>query len=121
QFGDARAAKPLYFGEPRLRRRDHFGEGAELCQQGLGERLDIAARQRAKQEQLQQFIIGQSLGAGLAEAAAQAFGMTMIMRRGFRPPAATVALLVQAETPAPYPRPVLDQSPLAGGSPPAFD
>jgi hypothetical protein len=53
QFSDASAAKSLHFREPRLWRRDHLGKRAEFREQHLGERLDIAAWQRAKQQQFQ--------------------------------------------------------------------
>src|SRR5262249_10504115 len=96
------------FGEPRLRRCNYLGKGAEFRQQRLGERLDVAARQRAKQPQLQQLIVRQSVGADFAEAAAQAFAMTVIVRRGVGKLAITFALLFQNQTPSPR---------LAGGSP----
>ena len=61
------------------------------------ERFDIAARQRAEQQQLQQFVVGQSIGAGVAKTAAQAFAMAVIMRRGVRKPAIALAFLFQDE------------------------
>src|SRR5262249_40582157 len=87
-FGEASAPRPPLplapppRRRPRLRRRDHFGKRAEFREQRLGERLDVAARQRAKQQQLRQLIVRQSLGSGIAETAAQASAMPVKMRRG---------------------------------------
>jgi len=48
------------------RRRQDGGHRAEARDQRLGQRLDVAARDGAEQHQLQQFIIGERLGPGLA-------------------------------------------------------
>ena len=78
---------PFDLGEPRLRRRDHLGERAECSQQRLGQRLDVAPRQRAEQQQLEQLVVGHRVGAGLAKALAQPLAVAVIMRQGLGEPA----------------------------------
>src|SRR5262245_36215369 len=71
-------------------RRDHFGEGAELRQQLLCQRLDVLPRYGAKQDQLEHFVIVERITAGLEESLPQAGAMAVEMRsrlgglRGFR-------------------------------------
>ena len=45
-----------------------LGEGAEAGDQRLGERLGVAPRRGAEQDQLEQLVVGQGVGARLAEA-----------------------------------------------------
>ena len=81
EFDDRRLAQAVDLAQPLGPRGNDFGEGAEAREQRLGERLDVAARDGAKQHQFEQFVIGQRLGAGLAEAVAQPLAMAEIMRR----------------------------------------
>ena len=60
---------------------EHLGEGAEAAQQLLGDRLDVAARDRAEQHELQQLVIGQRVAADLGEAGAQAVAVAVVVRR----------------------------------------
>jgi hypothetical protein len=78
---DGGLAEARYLGEPLRRGGDHLRKRAELSDQDFGERLDVAPRQRAEQYQLQQLVIGDRIGAGLAEATAQPLAMPVIMRR----------------------------------------
>ena len=48
----------------------------------LGERLDVALRDGAEQQQFEQFVVGDGVRAGIAEALAQPFAMAVIVRRG---------------------------------------
>ena len=80
ELGHGGVADIIDFLEPGGRRGDHFGEGAEFLQQHLGERLDVAAGNGAKQQQFEQFIIGQSLGAALQESLAQPFAVAGVER-----------------------------------------
>jgi len=59
---------------------NHLGERSEFCDQRLGQRLDVAPRQRAKQYHFEQFVIIQRIGAGVAKAVTQPFAMAVIMR-----------------------------------------
>ena len=81
EFGDGGFAEALDLLEPRRRRRHHFGEGAELGDQLLGQRLDVALRDGAEQHQFEQFIVADRVAAGLAEAPAQPLAVAVIMRR----------------------------------------
>ena len=51
-----------------LKRGEHFGERAEACDQLLGERFDIALWDGAEQDELQQFVVWDGIGAGIAAA-----------------------------------------------------
>ena len=79
EFGDRGFAHPVDFGEPRRFGGDRLGERAETLDQRLGERLDVAPRDGAKQHQLDQLVIGDGLGAGLQQALAQARAMSVVM------------------------------------------
>ena len=64
----------------------------------LGERLDVAPRQRAKQNELEQLVVGQRLRPGLAKPFAQPFAMAVIVRRfGKAPPLVAVLLVLDHE------------------------
>ena len=62
---------------------DHLGEGAELREQFLGERLHIALWDRAKQDQLEKLIVADGIAPGLQKALAQARPMAVVVRRLF--------------------------------------
>jgi hypothetical protein len=93
--GDAGLAHALDFGKPCGRRRDHFGERAEGRDQRLGERLDIAPRLRAKQQDFRQLVIRQRIGPSRAKTLAQALPMPVIVRQGFGEAWMCVGLLFQ--------------------------
>ncbi len=80
--GDGLFAEPVDFLQPGLRRVNDFGERAELIDQRFGQRLDVAARQAAKQQHLQQFIVVERIRPGKTETLAQPLAMAEIMRRG---------------------------------------
>jgi hypothetical protein len=81
EIGGGRLLDALDLFQPLRRRRQHFGERAELGDQLLGERLDVALRDGAKQHQLEQLIVGDGIGAGIAEARTQPLAMAEVMRR----------------------------------------
>jgi hypothetical protein len=66
EIGDAGLAEPFDLGKPRRRRSDRFRERTEFGHQRLGERLDVAPRHHAKQQQFEKLVVGERLGAGLA-------------------------------------------------------
>jgi hypothetical protein len=49
-------------------------------EQRLGERLYVAARQRAEEDELKELIVGERLGADLAEAQPQPLAVPVIVR-----------------------------------------
>ena len=77
--GDGRLAKPRHFLQAFLRRVQRLGEGAELGEDGFGERLGVAARHRAEQDQLKELVVGKRIGAGFAEAPPQPLAMAEIV------------------------------------------
>lgn len=83
-LGDRGLAEAADLTQPRFGRVHRFGERAELADQRLGQRLDVAPRQRAEQHHLQQFIVAQRVGAGAAKALAQPLAMAVIMRGLFK-------------------------------------
>jgi hypothetical protein len=80
-LGDRRLAEPLDLGEARTRRRDRLRERAEAGDQLLGERLDVAARQRPEQHQFHELVIGDGVAAGVVEPRPQPLAMAVIVRR----------------------------------------
>src|SRR5262249_13916903 len=62
------------------RRRDHFRERAKVRDQGLGKRFDIPPWNGAKQHELEQLVVAESIRAGIPEALPQPFAMTVKMR-----------------------------------------
>jgi hypothetical protein len=90
------AASPSPFlGEPRDRRGDDFGERAEGRDQRLGERLDVAARQGAEQDEFEQLVVGQRLVASGAETLAQPLAVAVIMGLRLGEALAALAFLFQ--------------------------
>ena len=81
-FDDRRFAETLDLAKPFRPRRDRLGEGAEARDQGLRERLHVAARDRAKQQQLQHLVIGKRRFACIHEAIAQTLPVTVVVGRG---------------------------------------
>ena len=81
-FGDGRLAEPRHLSQAFLRRVQRLGEGAEMGEDGFGERFGVAARHRAEQDQLQKLVVGEGVGAGLAEAPPQPLAMAEIMWLG---------------------------------------
>src|SRR5262249_25370797 len=67
--------------QPLQRRRDHLGEGAERGEQVLRERLHVALRDGAKQDELEHFVIADRLASGGEESLLQASAMAVVMRR----------------------------------------
>ena len=101
-FGDGGLAHALDFFQPRARRRDHLGEGAERRNQIFGERFDVALRNGAEQHQFEQLVITDRLAAGLAKTRAQSLAVAMIMRRRFGKPV-LAPLFGHDATPTPAP------------------
>ena len=110
---DRRVADALDFAQPRDRRMNHLGKGAECLEQRFGQRLGVAPGQRRKQRHLQQFVIAQRIGPGVVKALAQPLAMAVIMRRlggfdrlrfaglrGHRPQHAAPASFCNRELPA---------------------
>jgi hypothetical protein len=64
------------------RRAQHRAQRAEAGQQGLGHRLDVAAREGAEQVELQQLVVGQGDEAADLGALTQAFAMAQVMGVG---------------------------------------
>ena len=97
----------------------YLGEGAEARNQRLGQRLHIAPRHGAEQDQLEKLIIGQRLGAALAEPVAQPLAVAVIM---WRPIGRTEARLRITPRPASAlitPRPPRQDDRADGAGPPA--
>ena len=66
------------------RRAQHPRQRAEAFEQRLGDRLGVAARNQAKQQQLEQLVVGERVGAGLVEAFTQAVAMAVhVLSRDF--------------------------------------
>src|SRR5262249_21677160 len=82
ELGDRSLAQALDLLEPFDRCGDRLGEGAEARDEVLGERLHVAAHQRAGQDELEQLIIRQRIAAGAEEALAQPLAMAVVVRRG---------------------------------------
>ena len=51
-----------------LRRIARFGKCPEARKKGFGERLAVAPRRCAEQDQLEQLIVGEGIGTGIAKA-----------------------------------------------------
>jgi hypothetical protein len=58
---------------------DHAAQAAEACEQGFGERLGVLDVDAVEQQQLQELVVGQRLGAGLEKAGAQALAMAVVV------------------------------------------
>ena len=84
QLGDGRLAQPGDLVEPLGAGGENLGEGAEPCQQRLGNRLDVPPRHRAEQDQLEELVVVEGRGAAPAEALAQPFAVAGEMRLGRR-------------------------------------
>jgi hypothetical protein len=80
ELGDGGVAQAGDLGEALRRSGDGLGERAELGDQRLGEGLHVAPRQGPEQHQLEQFVFGHRVAAGLAEAGAKPLAMPVIMR-----------------------------------------
>jgi hypothetical protein len=83
QLRDGGVAQALHLAQTRFRSGNHFGEGAEFGEQRLGQKLHVAAGQRAEQQELQEFVVAERIGAGFAEPRAQTLAMAVVMRVGF--------------------------------------
>jgi hypothetical protein len=69
QVRDDAVADPIDLHEALRRRRQRLGEGAEAFEDFLGDGFDVAARDRAEEDQFEQFVIGQAVAARLRERA----------------------------------------------------
>ncbi len=69
--------------QPLRVRAEHRPEGTEPGDQRLGERLGVAAGDRAEEQQFKQFVIGQRLWARIHEAGAQPVAVAGMGRGGF--------------------------------------
>src|SRR5262249_51896313 len=96
ELGDGGLAQALDLFEPLARRRDHLGERAELRNELLGERLHVALRDGAKQDQLEELVVADRLAAGGEEALPQPRAMAVIV-----PAAHAVAGRAHRSNPAP--------------------
>src|SRR6266446_5387218 len=72
EFGDGGLSQTVDLVESFRRRRDHFREGAERGEQVLRERLHVALRDGAEQDQLEHFVIADRLAAGREKSLPQA-------------------------------------------------
>jgi hypothetical protein len=81
EFGDGGLSQTVDLVESFRRRRDHFREGAERGEQVLRERLHVALRDGAEQDQLEHFVIADRLAAGREKSLPQAAAMAVVMRR----------------------------------------
>jgi hypothetical protein len=81
EFGNGSLAQTVDLVEPFRRRRDHLGEGAERGEQVLRERLHVALRDGAEQDQLQHFVIADRLASGREKSLPQPSAMAVVMRR----------------------------------------
>ena len=79
EVGDDALADAVDLHQPRRRGGEHLGEGAEAPDQLLGDRLHVAARDRAEQHELQQLVIRQGVAAHLREARPQPVAVAVVM------------------------------------------
>ena len=77
---DRRVAEAGDLGEPLGAGGQRLGVGAEAGDQRLGDRLHVAARHGAEQNQLEQLVVGERRRAALAEALAQALAVAGVVR-----------------------------------------
>src|SRR5258708_33744604 len=75
ELGDGGVAQALDRFQPFDRCRHDLGKRAELLDQVLGERLEVAARDGAKEHELEQLVNRQGIAAALEEARAQPLAM----------------------------------------------
>src|SRR5262249_34843008 len=80
ELGDGGLAEAVDLVKPFHRRRDHLGEGAEHGEQLLRERLHVALRDGAKQNQLEHLVIADRLASGREKSLPQALAMAVVMR-----------------------------------------
>jgi hypothetical protein len=83
ELRDGSIAEPVYLGKTRPWRRNHLAERPESRDERLRQRLDIPARQRAKQHKLEKLIVRDRVAGRLAKTIAQALPMAMIVPRRF--------------------------------------
>src|SRR5262249_29026890 len=81
ELGDGGLSQTVDLVEPFHRRRDHLGEGAEHREQVLCERLHVALRDGAKQDELEHFVIADRLASGREKSLTQPSAMAVVMRR----------------------------------------
>ena len=80
--GDGGFAEPRHLLQALLRSVQRLAEATELGEDCFGQRLGIAARQGAEQDQLEQLVVGKRIGASLAEALPQPFAVAEIVWLG---------------------------------------
>jgi hypothetical protein len=66
---------------------DHFGERAEARDQVFGQRLDIALGNGAEQDQFEELVVAERVGARLEETRPQALAMAVVVRASSASPA----------------------------------
>jgi hypothetical protein len=82
ELGDRRFADAGNLAQQLFRRVHRLGEGAEAGNERLGQRLGIAPRRGAEQDQLEQLVVGEGVWPRLAEALPEPLAMTEIMWPG---------------------------------------
>src|SRR5260370_16842018 len=105
ELGDGGFAQALDGFQPFDRRRHGLGKRAELLDQVLGERLEVAALDGAKEHELEKLVIRQGIAAALEEARAQPLAMPVIVRSWLGEPAAVLVFLSARPAPPPPPPP----------------
>jgi hypothetical protein len=68
ELGDGGLADARHLAQELLRRIERFGKCPQARKNGFGERLGIAPRGGAEQDQLEQLIVGEGIGTGIAKA-----------------------------------------------------
>ena len=76
---DHRIARAVDLLQRLLLRAEHAADGAEAIHQTLGQRLGVASGYRAKQQELEQLVLGQAVRARLVEALAQPLAVAVIV------------------------------------------
>ena len=78
-LGDRRLAEARHLLQALLRRIQRLGEASEVGKDGFGQRLGVAPRHRAEQDELEQLVVGKRIVAGLAEASPLPLAMAEIV------------------------------------------
>ena len=74
-----RFADAAHLQEAGLRGGEHFREAAETGEQRLGQRLGVGAPDDLEEDQLEELVVGEGVGAGVAKTLLQAVAMADIV------------------------------------------